>query len=140
MNQVTTPPTETYPETGWYWHVHHDQLMEWCYGYAERAAYIRANKPASEIETRLHRMRLVKGKMPVAVVKARAEREKALAEWKKAWAEWQAEWDKARAEREKVTAEWDKAWAEHFDEIEALHKAECPNCPWSGQTIFPQAR
>lgn len=33
-------------------------------------------------------------------------------------------------------AYWDayKAWQK---EIEALHKLECPNCPWDGTTIFP---
>jgi hypothetical protein len=23
-------------------------------------------------------------------------------------------------------------------EIEELHKLECPNCPWDGHTIFPE--
>ena len=32
----------------------------------------------------------------------------------------------------------DRAWAEHKDEIEALHKRECLDCPWDGHTIFPE--
>jgi hypothetical protein len=27
---------------------------------------------------------------------------------------------------------------DYAEEIDALHRAECPNCPWNGKTIFPK--
>jgi len=30
----------------------------------------------------------------------------------------------------------DKAILKHLPEIDALHKQECPDCPWDGKTIF----
>jgi len=37
-------------EKGFYWHVHHDNLLEWCYGYQERVDYIKEKKPKSIYE------------------------------------------------------------------------------------------
>ena len=31
---------------------------------------------------------------------------------------------------------WDKAYEDNLEEIEALHKIECPNCTWNGHSIF----
>ena len=52
----------TYPHTmikGFYWHVHHDKLIEWCYNYQERVEAIK-EKPKNEIETRLRLLKPVK--------------------------------------------------------------------------------
>jgi len=38
-------------QSGFFWHVHHDVLMEWCYDYEERVDYIENYKSASERET-----------------------------------------------------------------------------------------
>ena len=65
--------------SGYYWHVHHEQLWEWCYDYDERVAYIRAEKPAGEVELRLRLMQ------PVRAVPERMQR--AYAEWERAAAE-----------------------------------------------------
>ena len=135
-----------YPETGWYWHIHHDALFGWCSGYAERASHIQATKPSSEIPTRL-RLFAPMQNPPSALVKARAEwdkartelgkarmeLDKARAEWGKARTEWvkaRTEFDKARTELDKARTEFDK------DEIKALHALECPGCPWNGKTII----
>jgi hypothetical protein len=153
------------PERGLYWHVHHDVLFEYCYDAEERLEYIRANKPESEIETRLRLMRPIVGTLGDPVLwtkydkacdgckKASDERNKAWAEYDKAWAEYAKASDeraKARAEYDKAWAEYDKAWAEYNKaldswyrsvkpgEVEALHAIECPNCPWNGKTIFPK--
>ena len=147
--------------SGYYWHVHHDVLIEWSDNIQERIDCVKATKPTEEIETRLRLLKPVVGPLPPEWDKAAAEWRKAAAEWRKADAECakvDAEWDKARAERDKVDAEWDKAaaeWdkaraecakaaaerdkaaAEHREEIEALHAVECPGCPWEGKTIFP---
>jgi len=42
-------------------------------------------------------------------------------------------------------AEWIKAYAEWVKASAApsvlkLHAKECPNCPWDGFTIFPEAK
>jgi hypothetical protein len=95
------------------WHVHHDKLVEPCYDFEGRQAYIRAHKPSTEIETRVRLMKRVQGKLPDAVVKA--------------WAALDKAW-----------AALDKAVRDHLAKIEAFHAIECPNCPWDGETIFPK--
>ena len=101
-------------QTGLFLHVHHDILLEWCHNYDERVAFIRNEKPKEEQETRLRLFKPFKGKLPQEVVKAAQE-------YNKAW------------------QEYDKALNNNKELIEALHKAECPNCPWNGRTIFPVA-
>jgi multidrug resistance efflux pump len=122
------------------WHIHHDILVEPLTEPIEnRIAFIKANKPKNEVETRLRLMKPVRGKLPklnkarAELDKARAELDKARAEWNKAGAEWNkasAELDKARAELDKARAEWNKACAEldkaraEWDKARAeLHKA-----------------
>jgi len=103
------------PEGVWCWHIHHTQLLELSTEpLKKRAKYILEEKPEDERKLRLQLMRPVlhPEKFPKQLIKASAELDKA-----------RAEWDKARAE-------WNK-------EIEALHREECPNCPWDGGTIFP---
>ena len=46
---------------GFYWHVHHNQLFEWCFDEQERRERIRLNKPEDEIETRLRLMKPIIG-------------------------------------------------------------------------------
>ena len=45
--------------SGLAFHVHHDQLVEWCFDYDERVKYITSDKPASERELRLRLFRLI---------------------------------------------------------------------------------
>lgn len=101
------------------WHVHHDTLTEGVLGsIEERIAYIKEFKPASEQETRLRLLKPVQGTLPREIVKARAA------------------YVKARAAYDKARAAYDKALIDHREEIEALHKEECPSCPWNGSTIL----
>ena len=103
-----------------YWHIHHDILLEPLTEPIEnRIQFIKVNKPKNEVETRLRLMKPVRGKLP--------KLDKACAEW-----------GKARAELDKACAEWDKARAD--PKVLALHAKECPDCPWDGRTIFPEAR
>ena len=141
-------------QTGLFWHVHHEALLEWCYNYDERVAYIRKEKSKEEQGTRLRLFKPVKGTLPQEVVKAGQELNKARQEYYKAWQEYDKatqeydkagqELNKARQKYYKAGQEYDKAWQEYSkvlndnkELIEALHKAECPNCPWNGRTIFP---
>jgi len=156
-----TAPTPSPKVGSLVWHIHHDMLVEpLTEPFATRVAYIKAEKPVSEIDTRLRLMKPVWGKLP-ELDKARAELDRASAELvgeayaelvDKAYAEWakaraesvkadaeldkaRAEWAKADAESVKADAEWDKAC--RLSSVLALHAEECPNCPWNGETIFP---
>jgi len=126
---------------GFFWHVHHERLMEWCHNYDERAEYIRTRKPKNERETRLRLFQPVKN-LPGEVIKARRVYDEA----------WRAYVEASRA-CDKACQACDEAW-QAFNEasrtyyeavnrnmsaIEALHTEECPNCPWNGHTIFPDA-
>ncbi len=110
-------------KTGFYWHVHHDELFEWCYDYDERRDYIEKHKPTKEIATRLRLFQPIKGQLPRAMEKAGAACDKA--------------WDacgKAKDAR-------DKAWDACETKIFALHAKECSNCPWDGkQIVFDTAK
>jgi len=107
--------TENNP--GFCWHVHHEKLCDWCYDYKGRKRYIETKKPESERELRLFRP--IRSALPKSLLKA--------------W----ADWSKVRDDYNKASADYYKAWADCWPEIEALHAAECPNCPWDGTTIFP---
>ena len=47
--------------SGFFWHVHHDLLLEYSGDIQERIEYIKTRKPAREIDLRLRLMRPVKG-------------------------------------------------------------------------------
>ena len=120
------------PTRGFYWHVHHNVLIEYCHGYEERVRHIRATKPLSEIETRLHLFKPVIGALPDSIVDTAAECAKAWAKYAKTRAE------NDGAEYDRAAAEFDRTIKENKSAIEALHSVECPNCPWDGKTIFPE--
>jgi len=104
-----------WPKAGWYWLLHHEQLLEWTDDIDERWQYIINNKPADEIDLRLSEMAPVKGVLPQQIIDVCAEWERACAEWERAWAEWKradAERKRADAERERADAERERADAE----------------------------
>ena len=57
-------------QTGFFWHVHHKVLLEWCYSYNERASYISEQKREDQKETRLRLFKPVRGTLPQEVVEA----------------------------------------------------------------------
>ena len=137
-------------QQGFFWHVHHTVLLEWCYNYEERARYIRTNKPRNEQETRLRLFKPVQGRLPEAVVKARQAYDKARQAYLRAYQEaydkalqayveaYQA-YDKASQAYDKAEQALDEVLEDNTAKIEALHAKECPNCPWNGHTIFPNS-
>ncbi len=60
-----------------YWHVHHDCLVEFCYNYNERQKHILKFKPESERELRLRLFQPVRGELPVQFVEARRDYDEA---------------------------------------------------------------
>ena len=109
-------PNYTGPTRGFFFLLHHTQLLEYSHDVVERVEYIQDNKPVNEVEVRLWHICLFPlEKLPPEINKAHAEREKALAEWEKAHAEREkalAEWGKACTEWEKAYTEWEKAYTE----------------------------
>lgn len=130
----------------WDWHCHDDILLEPRIGTRKKRVYfIKRHKPQSEVPLRLRLYKRVKGKLPDKLVKAGASYEKAGASYDKAWAAYKKAGDKAGASYEKAWASYDKAWAAYWKVVKAcmpeilkLHAKECPNCPWDGETIFPE--
>jgi hypothetical protein len=103
----------------WYWHVHHDQLVEQLTEPLQnRLEYIKANKPEDEIETRL---RLLKPALGVAPAWEQYKKVKAsaLEQYKKveasAWEQYKKVKASAWEQYEKVEA---SAW-EQYEKVEA---------------------
>ena len=122
------------------WHVHHDILIEPLTEPIEsRREYIRMHKPLSGQPLRLRLLKPVVGKLPDALLKAGAVYDKAGAVYGKARAVYdkaKVAYGKADVVYGKASVAYDKAWADTAPEIEALHRQECPDCPWDGNTIF----
>ena len=136
-------------QKGFFWHVHHEVLIEWCYNYNERASFIRTDKRENEQETRLRLFKPVKGTLPREVVEAWQANVKAGQISSKAWRayykagqfrdkEWRA-YVKAGQAHSRAWRALDEALRKNMPAIEALHRKECHNCPWDGKTIFPKA-
>ncbi len=146
-----------------YWHVHHNVLVEVLTEPLEnRTTYIDKHKPLEERKIRKQLLKPVKGQLPVAVEEAgqtynktwqaydeagRAcdKAQEAYGKAGRAWEEAERAWDEARrawneAGRayEEAGRAWEEAQRAYLGEIEALHKQECPDCPWDGHTIFPK--
>jgi hypothetical protein len=133
-------------QTGLYWHVHHNILLEWCYNYNERVEAIKLRKPKNEIEPRLYFLKPVKSKLPQKLTKAWKAYGKAYEAHDKAC----EAYDKAREAHDKARKAYDKAWKArykawkacykvyeaHKKDIEKLHQKECPDCVWDGEKMI----
>jgi hypothetical protein len=118
-----------------YWHIHHDKLVECATEpIEERIEYIRKYKLPDEIETRLRLLKPVRGSLPAPFVEAMRAYDEA---WR-AYVEARHALNEAWRAYEEAGRAYDEARRAHAAEIEALHAAECPNCPWDGETIFPK--
>jgi hypothetical protein len=69
-----------WPKSGWYWHLHHDRLIEWTDDIDERWDYVVREKSEEELPIRLHLMAPVRGQLPAELSRARAELSKAVAD------------------------------------------------------------
>ena len=136
-------------QTGFFWHVHHRVLLEWCYSYNERASYISEQKREDQKETRLRLFKPVRGTLPQEVVEAGRVLDKAWHAYDEAGRAsdkaWHAYNRAGRASDEvwqaynRARRAYDEALHKNMPAIEALHKEECHDCPWNGKTIFPKA-
>jgi len=130
---------------GFAFHVHHKELMEWCYDFDGRAQIIKKNKPKNEVKPRLKWMRFVKGKLPNAVIETGTALDRAKVAYDKTW----AIYNKTRA-CDKAVLALDKARTTYYEvetacydaiynnksAIEKLHAKECPDCTWNGNELI----
>jgi len=115
---------------GCFWHIHHDVLCEWTNNIQERIAYIRKEKPANEIKTRLKLMKPVKGELPDKFVKALEVFNIARKAYHKSFI-WEAH-VKTRKDYDKAREAYDKKREACKPQLEALHKKECGCKEWNG--------
>ena len=140
---------ETDNSPGFFWCVHHNTLLEWCYDPEKRSNYIRTTKPANEVPIRLKEMQRVKGKIPddvVAAYKAADEAWNRFCEvdkacnawdedWKKKWDEAWKEWYEASKALDDAKRALDDAILRNRDYLENLHLLECPDSVWNGKEL-----
>jgi len=107
-------------QTGFFWHVHHDRLLEWCYSYNERASYISEQKREDQKETRLRLFKPVKGKLPQEVVEAGRVLDKA---WH-AYDEAGRASDKAWHAYNRAGRASDKAWQAYYETQQAYYETQ----------------
>ena len=101
----------TKPKLTYIWHFYHNQLATsilYSSPIKRRRLDIKANKPSSEHNIRLKLLKVVKGKLPNRIIKLVRE---------------------AIDECRRYDLSCEKA-------VIKLHKKECKNCPWNGETIF----
>ena len=96
------------PTKGWFGLLHHDRLYEESHDVMERVAYVRANKPPTEVAVRLHNM-IYLGDCP-AVAKREALDAEYLAKLEaldaEYWAKRDALDDEWNAKRDSLCDEW----------------------------------
>ena len=127
-----------------YWHLHHDRLVEsLTKPIKNRIEYIKKHKPKETIKLRLKLLKPVKGKLPKELIGARKKYDEV---WKK-YNEAEKKHDEAEKKYNEAEEKYYEAWGKYNEagkkykpQILALHKKECPNCPWDEkqQTIFPK--
>ena len=122
-----------------YWHIHHDRLLEFSDNIQKRIDYIKDKKPIEEIKRRLHLLKPIQGKLPEAIIKAGAARDKAWAVYSTKASRGRAgiAYAKAGMAYDVTSISYNKTLTKHAAKIDALHRKECPDCPWDGTTIFP---
>ena len=134
-----------FPEQGFYWHVHHaDVLIEWCRSYKERKAFILENKADNNIDTRIRLFKPVRGTLPREVVEAGKSYHEAWKAYDEASKTAGKTHDKVWKSYHEASKAYDEAWKvcekalkNNMPAIEDLHRKECPDCPWDGHSIFP---
>ena len=113
----------------WYWHVHHDTLVEQSSNIGDRKEYIRGNKPDNEIPIRLKLLTEVRDQHTVD----EANKEFMIVE-RAAW----NDYGLSKIDDKEYENIFVSARRERDMKIEELHKIEHPDCPWDGITIFPE--
>lgn len=142
--------------TLFYWHIHHNELVEAATKPIEnRERFIKRHKAPEEVELRLRLLKPVCGKLPAAVIQAGEDFVKTREDYNSTWEtylgtktrsgftsnseQWNAYERAGRAFSSAMSAYYRLTQIHHRVEIEALHAKECPDCSWDGKTIFPES-
>ena len=116
------------------WHVHHEDFL--CEPLIEsietRREYISNYKDKSEQPLRLKLLKKVQGKLPEKLLKAGLAYDQAGLAYEQAGLAYK----QARLAYEQARQAYQEAYKDSLPDIEALHKIECPDCPWQNGTIF----
>jgi uncharacterized coiled-coil DUF342 family protein len=113
---------------GFYWHIHHDKLCEWCYDYDERVNYIKTEKPENEIQTRLRLMKPVREELPKEFVEAYKKRNEADKKWVETYKKRNEARKRLYEAREKLDeahekfVEADEKWVEAYEKCDETDK------------------
>ena len=114
-------------QLGFFWHVHHEILLEWCYDYDERVRHIRTQKLPGEQDLRLRLFQPVEGRLPQELVEAWNAHDEA---WKASEEAWNAcrETDNAyyvaRNAYYVARSASNKAWWKVFSKVWWQHRSE----------------
>ncbi len=123
------------------WHAYHAGSLCQLVDLEARRADIERIKPFHELPTRQRLMRPVVGQLPEKFIAAceawDATWDARDATWETRDAAWET-WEAIRETRDAAREAWDAAYAQYKVKIETLHATECPDCPWDGNTIFPE--
>ena len=127
-----------------YWHLHHDKLVEsLTKPIKNRIQYIKKNKPKKEIKLRLKLLKPVRGKLPQELGKVWQKYDKARRkrdDARKKHDEAEKKYNEAEEKHYEAWEKYNEAEEKYKPQTLALHKKECPNCPWDEKqkTIFPK--
>ena len=128
----------------WYFHIHHDILVEpLTEPIKNRIKFIKENKPKNEIKLRLKLMKPVKGELPKEFIEAGQKYVKAEQKYDEArqkYVEAGQKYFEVELKYFEARQKFDEARQKYEPQIIALHKKECPNCPWKNGSIFPDKR
>ena len=111
------------------WHYHHaTYLVEFPTETIEsRHAFIDNEKDPPERSLRHQLLKEVVGDLPAALGQAYQALEQANQAWEQVGSDL-------------FSRAWKQTYGDNLPAIEALHKLECPDCPWDGETIFGQGK
>ncbi len=106
---------------GLFWHVHHQDLVEFCYDVQERREYIKYNKDDEEIPLRLKLLKPVRNLSPELKELVRSCKHARVYDY----SNYGYCMDKL------------KLWIyRNLTIINRLHKSQCKHCPWDGSNIL----
>lgn len=140
-------------KSGLAFHCHHNVLYEFVLDYDGRITDIIRDKPAMEQELRLRLFKLI----PEDRLPGRDSPEwRALVETSKAFSKLDRRWHRRgmtfketyvsynmlrhaiHETRQAFVTAWKAYHAIYDNDITRLHDELCPNCPWDGESIFPE--
>jgi len=128
---------------GFAFHCHHDVLVEYVSDYDKRVHYIKSSKPKEEQELRLRLFKMIpRNRIPATLLAATVAYHEAGESLVMAWGmdcPLKA-FERAKGAYRRAEQNFQKELSKQRKYLERLHTELCPNCPWDGETIFPERK